>query len=225
MLLFEEKVKSKAFINKVIDISQKLGINPNWLMAVMNSETGGTFDPSISNIGCVKNRDFTQCAVGLIQFMPATAKGLGTSIAELKKMSAVQQLDYVYKYFLPFRNKITNYHDLYLVTFYPYALGKGDDYIFGSEKSDAWAKKIKEQNPYDYDKDGYISMSDYKQFIYRKIPEQFRAELQKGLDTAILVEKYMKRNWLPITLTLVGIGFGLLLLVRAHNSREIALST
>jgi hypothetical protein len=37
-------------------------------------------------------------ATGLIQFMPATARGLGTSTEALAKMSAVEQLDYVEKY-------------------------------------------------------------------------------------------------------------------------------
>ena len=68
MLIFEDKVTTNKslFINKVILISQKLDIDPNWLMAVMNLETGGTFSPSIQNK--------STGATGLIQFIPSTAE-------------------------------------------------------------------------------------------------------------------------------------------------------
>lgn len=42
-------------------------------------------------------------AIGLIQFMPSTAKGLGTSTSALKQMTAVDQLAYVEKYFAPYK--------------------------------------------------------------------------------------------------------------------------
>ncbi len=42
----EEK---KAFKIKVEAVSQKLEINPNWLMAVMNKETIGSLSPSTQN--------------------------------------------------------------------------------------------------------------------------------------------------------------------------------
>ena len=38
-------------------------------------------------------------ATGLIQFMPKTAEGLGTSTEELSKMSRSEQLEYVDKHF------------------------------------------------------------------------------------------------------------------------------
>jgi hypothetical protein len=59
-------------------------------MAAMAFETGGSFSPAVPNKA-------GSGAVGLIQFMPSTAKGLGTSTEALKKMSAVQQLDFVKK--------------------------------------------------------------------------------------------------------------------------------
>jgi hypothetical protein len=58
----------------------------------MRSETGGTLNPSIPNAA-------GSGAVGLIQFMPATARGLGTSTEELSRMSQTQQLRYVEAYF------------------------------------------------------------------------------------------------------------------------------
>jgi len=44
------------------------------------------------------------------------------------------------------------------------ALGKPDSYIFGSERSDEWARKIRDQNAgMDLDKDAYITMAEFKQ--------------------------------------------------------------
>jgi soluble lytic murein transglycosylase-like protein len=61
---------SREFQEKVVQIAERLGTNPNFLMAVMSFETGGTFSPSVRN-------QAGSGAVGLIQFMPRTAQGLG----------------------------------------------------------------------------------------------------------------------------------------------------
>ena len=62
------KKVSPAFKRKVIEISAELGIDPNNLMAAMAFESARTFRADIQNA--------RSGAVGLIQFMPATAKGL-----------------------------------------------------------------------------------------------------------------------------------------------------
>src|SRR5262245_63745597 len=70
------KKVSPAFKRRVIEISAELGMDPNNLMAAMAFESGRTFRADIENP--------LSGAVGLIQFMPATAKGLGTSTSALK---------------------------------------------------------------------------------------------------------------------------------------------
>ena len=67
---------SQTFKQKLVQIAADLGTNPNFLMAVMSFESGETFSPSIKNAA-------GSGAVGLIQFMPATAKQLGTSTQAL----------------------------------------------------------------------------------------------------------------------------------------------
>ncbi len=84
-----------AFYAKVIDISKNIKCSPDDLMAIMNLETRKTFSTS------EKNPKST--ATGLIQFTEGTAKTLGTSISELKRMTPVEQLDYVEKYFIYWR--------------------------------------------------------------------------------------------------------------------------
>jgi len=83
---------------KLVEICKKLtnlngGIKfePDWLVGVMSIETGYTFSHSIQNE--------TSKATGYIQFMPATAKKLDTTIEQLIEMGPVLQFDYVYKYF------------------------------------------------------------------------------------------------------------------------------
>src|SRR5690606_34799001 len=79
-----------AFIAKVEAMAERLGTQPEYLLAVMSFESG--FSPSIRN-GAGSG------ATGLIQFMPGTARELGTTTDALARMSAVDQLDYVERYF------------------------------------------------------------------------------------------------------------------------------
>ena len=47
---------SLEFQDKVVQIAEQLGTNPNFLMAVMSFETGGTFSPSVRNQGGKRRR-------------------------------------------------------------------------------------------------------------------------------------------------------------------------
>lgn len=228
-----------AFLRKAQAVADDLGIPLEWLMAVMASETGSTFRSDISNIGCMATKgDASKCAVGLIQFMPDTAASLvygskynsipynrkwsdpeatrmrDNAIDRLKAMSNVEQLDYVYKYFYPYRNKITRFVDLYLVTFYPVALTKPDSFILGSEKSAKAAKDVYNGNKgIDQNGDGLISVADFKKWIARNknIPQE---KVQQEVTTVVKAEKYTKRNWLPIGLTVAATGTALFLLFK-----------
>lgn len=91
------------------------------LMSVMAFETGRRFSASVRNPG--------SSATGLLQFMSYTAKGLGTTTAKLAKMSNVEQLYYVEKYFRPSASRITSIEDMYMAVLWPKAMGKALDYI------------------------------------------------------------------------------------------------
>jgi hypothetical protein len=62
-------------------------------------------------------------ATGLIQFMPSTAKSLGTTTDVLLSMNNIQQLNYVLAYLRPYKGKMNNFVDVYLAVFYPAAIG------------------------------------------------------------------------------------------------------
>lgn len=144
----------EQFSNKVVEIADEIGINPSWLMAVMLFES--SMNPQ------AKNR--YSGATGLIQFMPSTAYGLGTTVEELYNMDGIEQLDYVRKYFSPWKNKIKSLTDCYLVVFYPSAVGKSDNYILGD--TIARQELIAEQNAgLDTDKNKAITKKEVTNFF------------------------------------------------------------
>ena len=112
----ESGVKSDDFLTRTKRVAQKVNCDYRDLLSVMNSESGLNPKAVNPNGG----------ATGLIQFMPSTAKELGTSTDALKKMSAVEQLDYVEKYYLNTKKRAgfnssekLDAGDLYALTFLP----------------------------------------------------------------------------------------------------------
>ncbi len=153
----------ETFISKLYDICKKLQINPNWLLIVMWKES--KINPKAIN----KNGG----ASGLIQFMPKTAKGLGTSIDNIRDMSAVEQLDYVYKYFKPYVGKIKSAQDLYLATFFPIAMGKEEDFILQSK--DLSAEDVADNNKViDLNKDHQITKSEFNDYVTKGLPQNWK---------------------------------------------------
>lgn len=212
-LLFKEHIKGgnvDAFEKKVIEISQKLGIDPNWLMIVMKSES--EIDSKAQNNKhkiTSKITGLKEPATGLIQFTGDTARGLKTTIDDLYKMSNLDQLDYVYKYYKRFAFKINSVYDLYLVTFFPIAVGKPDDWVFKS--SDISKSKIAEQNPaMDYNKDGQVTIAEFKRFVKHKIPANYENAKYETTITRSAKGFIIRNN------TIIGIFFLLAMLVLGY---------
>lgn len=113
---------SPVFRERVWWIADTLGLDPDDLMACMAWESGESFSPSVRNAA-------GSGATGLIQFMPSTAVGLGTSTPKLAAMSAEDQLNYVYMYFKPYAGRLNNLGDIYMAILWPAGVGKGDDYV------------------------------------------------------------------------------------------------
>ena len=89
----EEFLKIPGVQQKLEQIAKNNEFSVEDLLAVIEKESG--FDHTIQNTTGEK----PTYATGLIQFMPDTAKGLGTTTDALKSMSVLDQLDYVDKYF------------------------------------------------------------------------------------------------------------------------------
>lgn len=152
-----EKV-SDAFKQKVIQIASDLKVNPNFLMAVMSFESGETFSPSIKNAA-------GSGAVGLIQFMPATAKQLGTTTAALAAMTAEDQLDFVAKYFRQFKKPLLTIEDVYMAVLLPSAIGKGSDFVLFRKPS----KAFDQNKGLDINKDGLITVGEAADKVRKKL--------------------------------------------------------
>jgi tape measure domain-containing protein len=93
-----------SFAAKTKEIANRLGIDPQALMTIMLFESAGTLDPKKQGPEVKNKKGVSQGrGRGLIQFMPATARGLGTSDSALAAMSDIEQLDWVEKYFAQFK--------------------------------------------------------------------------------------------------------------------------
>lgn len=172
-LLFSDKV-SQAFADKVISISNKLAIDPNWLMFLMDWEDASTFSPSNENsFGCI----------GLIQFCPdyqgadyKTIGGVQYKMSIIKAMTAEEQLDLVYEYLNEIessKGKFADYYQLYFGILFPDAYGKPDNYVLNTQS-----------NPvFDLNKDGKITVLEIKNYldarVQQKVPTQYLATFFK----------------------------------------------
>lgn len=147
------------FETKVRKIASNLGVDPNFLMIVMYKE-------SLLNHLAVNAKSG---ATGLIQFMPTTAKSLGTTTAALAAMSNIQQLDYVEKYLRPYKSKFSNrLIDLYLAVFYPAAIGKPDTHIIAKQGTAVYSQNA----GLDLNKNGEITVLDIAHWLQSKIPAE-----------------------------------------------------
>lgn len=141
---------SEAFRAKVITIAKNLSLQPNWLMAVMAFETGYTFSPAATN-------QAGSGATGLIQFMPDTARGLGTTTERLAGMSAVEQLDWVEKYYKQYARRIHNLGDAYMAVLLPNrGIGQPDSYVLWAEGSSGY----RQNSGLDRERKGFITRGD-----------------------------------------------------------------
>lgn len=152
-LIWSAKV-SKEFVLKVQDIAKKLQMpteGANWLMACMAFETGETFSPTIKNGAGAPY-------YGLIQFGKAAATDCGTTVEALLKMTAEEQLEYVYKFFKPYTGKLKTLSDVYSRIIWPVAVGKPEDYVIFDNKVRPTA--YVQNKGLDIDRDGKVTKAE-----------------------------------------------------------------
>jgi len=141
------------FTEELNRVAKKFNINANDLLAVMLVETGGTLKPDI--------RNSKSGATGLIQFMPSTAIGLGTTTDDLARMTRAQQMKYVEKYL---DNKLpqgATGGQIYAAVFLPAFIKEDVLTVRGERYYDA-------NVGLDYDKDGRITRSDLDAHVEEK---------------------------------------------------------
>lgn len=151
-------IQDPDFKKKLEKVAGALGVKSSDLMAIFKQESG--VNPHIQNS--------SSGATGLIQFMPDTARRLGTTTDQLKDMDGVQQLDYVYKYFKMTGVGNGTLGDLYMAVFMPKYVGYPEDTVLGQSGAAGFSGKVYAQNRgLDRNRDGAITIADVKQSVQR----------------------------------------------------------
>lgn len=165
---------SQTFLDRIEWLVQALLLpipdGADFLMACIAWETGRTFSPSVVNRA-------GSGATGLIQNMPDTAiyffwpeKEIATWTKEQKKqkgleacrklaaMSAEDQLNYVYKYFKPYKGRLHSLEDMYMAILWPAAVGKPLSYVLWDK--DSRPTTYRQNSGLDLNKDGVITKEE-----------------------------------------------------------------
>ena len=118
--------KASAIASRIVEVANNVGTHPYWLANLINFESAGTFSSSVQNP--------STRATGLIQFMPSTARGMGTTVEQLAQMTPLEQMNWVEAYLSKYKSKgLNNPTDIYMAVFYPVSIGnpqyKFPDYV------------------------------------------------------------------------------------------------
>ena len=158
-----------SFERKVHAVSSSLDIPPEWLMAVMYSES--KLNPAVTN-----HRG--SGATGLIQFMVPTVRELnarmGTAyyMSDIKSMPAHHQMDLVFEYLQTVRERYGEFNsltELYLAILYPKALGQHHCYTMYSKPT----KMYRQNSGLDENKDGSVTVCDIDERMQRLFPTAY----------------------------------------------------
>jgi hypothetical protein len=102
-----------------------------------------------------------------IQFLPSTARGLGTSVEALREMTALQQLVFVEAHFGPFKNRLPTIEDTYMAILLPAAVGKPNDHVLFAKGSTAYECN----KPLDRDNNGAVTKAEAAAFVKRRLED------------------------------------------------------
>lgn len=137
--------KDALFLSEVDRVAKKFDINSNDLLNVMAFES--SLDP--------KKKNELSTATGLIQFLESTANELGTTTADIEKMSRAEQMVYVEKYFEKWKlPKGASRGRIYATIFQPANATK--DPIVTISDGDSYTKNI----ALDINEDGKITQDE-----------------------------------------------------------------
>lgn len=139
---------------------------PSWMMTCIAWESGRTFRADIKNMA-------GSGATGLIQFMPTTAQKLGTSTAALAKMTAEDQINFVWRYFKPWRGKLRSLADVYMAILWPLGVGKPEGFVLWDK--DSRPTTYRQNAGLDMNRDGEITKAEAAAKVAALLPEGLQA--------------------------------------------------
>lgn len=142
------------FLFKVAEVSDRLGVNPDDLMAIMAFESW--LNPAAQNAG----------HVGLIQFGSAAASDLGTTTNALLSMNAIEQMEYVEAYY-NMRGSVASLSDMYMAVLWPPAIGKPDEFVLWEDGGN-YAREFSANAGLDINGDGAITKAEATQKVIER---------------------------------------------------------
>ena len=179
-MVFDSYIRDNkdAVIAKIVRIAGLIGCpKPDWFNILFYLESGvnpkavnwqkgdpGSANPS-KDTDAARRQRCVKRATGIFQCMPSTARAIGTTTQALYDMNTLQQLDYYYKYLqlLGAKNRIKSFYDLYIINFYPVALGKADNFVM------VGAAVAAQNSSLDLNHNGAITVGEFKQSIDNRL--------------------------------------------------------
>jgi hypothetical protein len=170
---------STDFVKRVVKLANDLLMDSNgsdYLMSCMAWESGETFSPSIKNgagsgaTGLIQAMGFVALAYYYtrkqIDKMSEEEKKIKAkeSLDKLAAMTAVEQLEFVSSYFMPYKGKIKTLSDVYMVILYPAAVGKPGDFKLFQKGGISYRQNI----GLDINKDGGVTKDECTAKVYEK---------------------------------------------------------
>lgn len=163
---------------KVEKVSTDLFIDSDWLLGVMYLESKlnpQAVNPVSGSVGLIQ---FTRDKAGVDY---KTINGKKYPLETIKAMDFTKQLDVVSEYYKTHKNKMSSFADVYLVTFFPLAVGKPDTYVL--QTSGLSASLIASQNPiFDLNKDKKITKGEFIAYIENKYLKTFNSIVKKKIQ-------------------------------------------
>jgi hypothetical protein len=148
------------FAASIESLGNDLGVDPMYLANTMYAES--RLGPSVKNMA-------GSGATGLIQFTPQTAANLGTTTDELSRMTRVEQMEYVRRYFsadnlgagrLRALQNDPSQHNVNMAVFLPSMIGKPVDTQIPQKY---WRQNGSIRTPSDYTRSAEKRVNDYIQ--------------------------------------------------------------
>lgn len=170
-----ENKPAEPAISNTIDFSKNFTAN-QYKSIVKKSKEWGKDPNAVAGIIWHESKGKTQArnkysnATGIIQFMPETARGLGTTIDDIYDMSFDDQLELTGKYFKRYGKKWDDAKtatDLYSLVFYPAMAGKDDSYVLGGDKRSGIVAK--QNKIFDLDEDGKITAGEFRKWSKKRM--------------------------------------------------------
>lgn len=141
----------------LVEMARALGTDPSHNAAVIAFES--RWNPRAVNQ--------ESGATGLIQFMPQTAIGMGTTVAEILEMGIDDQLRLCFAYWKPYAGRMRSLSDCYMAVLYPAAIGLPEDAVIFP----AGSKRYLQNRGLDIDHDGAVTKAEAAAFVAKRLDE------------------------------------------------------